>query len=676
MLPILLLTGVAGYFFSKNDKTPREEDASETTIPSNEQPNGDNIYQSTQYDAVNREVLERSLKNYADAETPSQTGMIPPFYNTYGMAGSKDLPSELLSSEQLAKIEDLNRYKDSSAAKTVSQPQLENRPMFVEPEFLSKQRPEINLETGMDPEVSILTGLPIEKKHNNMIPFFGSNVKQNVEGFSNESVLDRFTGNTHVFKHKTEVKSFYDLKEQNIYGAPVFTTQIETDRYIPSLYKQSEKPFLEERIAAPIAGTVDNIVRPEFKQVDDLRAANKPKVSYDGRFIAGQRGEVRGVQAEAFKHRPDTYYEQGQDRLLTTTGKFINPKMDENFLTNFKNTGRQDYNIEYTGIAKSDNVKQRQRTKMIGGGREEFQNENSQDVDQLVQIPKRMNFENDYVRNASGSKRVHDFGKSGITSYETERATSGLESHVLNANRQQSGFKTALPDHAKATIRETTSELPENTGHVKTTFDLGSIAAYHSGLAQFDMRTTNKEITSDKSEYTGAAGSAVHTNTKVYSTYFNPEKVRNAIHVDYSGNANYNSESVSRENYNSAEIRENKEIVISGERPSGPQNFQISGGRHVVGEVKSTDNLLIKEQLDRRPKLNPNFPQHTTSKTIIGHTTNPRFDDNDEDLVFANRLQADLVISQHNQNPYSLYGTSKDTTKTQQTIKDFAESKI
>ena len=65
-----------------------------------------------------------------------------------------------------------------------------------------------------------------------MIPFFGGNIKQNIETFSNESLLENRSGKSATFKHKQEINSLYDKKPENIYGNPAFTTQVELDRYI------------------------------------------------------------------------------------------------------------------------------------------------------------------------------------------------------------------------------------------------------------------------------------------------------------------------------------------------------------------------------------------------------------------------------------------------------------
>ena len=167
-----------------------------------------------------------------------------------------------------------------------------------------------------------------------------------------------------------------------------------------------------------------------------------------------------------------------------------------------------------------------------------------------------------------------------------------------------------------------------------------------------------KEIITNKSDYTGIAGKDVKTST-IYSTFENPEKIRNAIHTDYQGAASFATEKMSRDNYSNAEIRETKEVVSQRDRSSGPQKFQTRGGRDAVGDIKTHENMLLKEREEDRENINLNIPQAIPSKEIIGIKTQFRYDNDIEDTIVMDRLQPDLVINQHNKNPYSIFGTVK-----------------
>jgi hypothetical protein len=692
-LPIIGLTTLVGYFFSKQGNRRPQEQTVRNNVEQFEKPNGNNIYQSNKVNEVNQEMLSRSMANYEKAQNPAQTGVLPPLFNTYSAVGSDEMLSGEtnfglmgISAKQQSEINNVNRLVDVTSSKNTIE--IEQRPMFKNSLFGGNERQDIEFTdfgVKVDSETSLLTGLPIDKQHGNMVPFFGSNVRQNVEQFSNEQILDRHTGNTSTFKHKREVGKLFNETPQDIHGTPIMTDLVQTDRYVPSLYRQNEKPFDDEKINAPVSGTVYNNIRPTFKSVNELRNANNTKETFQGRTIAGQLGAVRGAQSEFNKRRPETFYEKSFDHYFKTTGDFIAPGHRDDF-SNIQPTHRKDYNIEYTGVASAnkDIVKSRQRTR-LGEGNEMITG------DSIVQESRRNNFDNDYTRNVSGNKSTTDYGRSGITSYETERATTGIESHVLNANLSNSGVRTRLSDEPRQTMKQTTL-VYDNSGNVKSQFDKGGINAFDSGITEFDAKTTHKETTltnnykgimnkedgmgylvtkyaakttgkeiiTNNSEYTGGAGKNVK-NSSVYTTYDNPEKVRYAVHAEnYKGNAGHASENMSRQNFDNAVVRDTKEIVSSGSRPSGPQNFQISSGKTSFGDVKITSNMMLKEREADREHFNTNTQQILPSKNSLGVQTTTRFDNGKEDTIYMDRLQPELVINQHNQNPFSLYGTGKN----------------
>lgn len=683
-IPIIGLTTLVGYYFSREGRNPRVVERRQT-VETFDKPSGNNIYKSNQYDAVNKEMLERSLQKYKDAQNPAITGVLPPLYNTYSAVGNDSVLSGDID-VGINKADVNNLVKLVDVTKTKRDLEIDQRPMFKQNmTFIGNERTDVegvDVTSITDSQVSLLTGKPIDTSHNNMVPFFGSNVKQNVEKFVSEPLLDNQTGNVSTFFHKKEISPFGDKVQQNIYGTPVFTTKVDTDRFVPSLYRQNEKPFTEERVSAQIAGTIDNPIMLKFFTVDQLRTADKPKESYAGRTLDGQKGNTRGIQGQVIKKSPETFYEKTFDHYFKTTGGLTAPIAEEDFSTNFRDTSRQSYNTSYYGTASAvkDQQATTQRARLMG-------ETTGESPDSLIQISRRQNFENDYTRNPTGNKSVNDYGLSSITTFETERATTGLESQTLNVNDTNKGLKTALNDTAKTTIKETTL-IGDNSGHVKTTFDKSTIEAFEQGIATIDAKTTHKETTiinnykgimnkedgmgylvnkyeakttgkeiiSENSEHTGnAGGNGVAKSTMVYSTYDNPIKTRFAVHAeDYRGNANYNSEAKSREDVNNAQIRDTKEIAVSGERPSGPQKFQIASGKVSYADIKSTNNLLLKEQEDSRKNIHKRLPQNIQTKDSIGYQTKWRTDNGKVDTVTGDRLQPDLIISQHNQNPYSL----------------------
>jgi hypothetical protein len=650
VLPIVGGLVALGYFLTKGEKNPRVEEVKRTSVEKTEIPNGKNIYNSNKYEEVNREILERSINNYKEAEEPARTGMLPPLYNTYSVVGNKIVNGDMgLMREQGSEIDRKIKIEDVKKGK---ERDINNRPMFNNDKYYIEigQTRDITRdnENDIDKNISLLTGLEIDMTHNNMVPFFGSNIKQNVEKFTNQSILDLHTGNTSTFQHKKEVANMFDAQPENIYGTPIITNQISTDRFIPSRFRQNEKAMQEDRIAAPIAGTFENNIRPGYKDINELRVGNRLQQTYEGRTLAGQMGSVRGAQSEFAKHRPDTYYEKGMDHLFKGPGEFIAKKADEDYTTGFKDTGRSEYNQEYYGgVSTSDLLKNKQRYKLADG---ETQNEDS-----VVQIPKRQNFEHDYSRNVSGFKMVNDFGKSGMVSYETERATTGEKTHLISATKTENGNRVRFRDEARPTIKQTTL-IHDNSGNIKTTFDKGYITAYETGIIGMEAKSTHKESTLINN-YKGITSKEQGMGYLVnkYDAKTTGKEIISS-NSDYTGIAGKDIETTSRENYRNAEIRDYKEQVIKRDRMAGEQNFQISSGKDSYGDIKEKESLLIKEREDDREKLNVYTQQNVPSKNIIGYVSKPRFDNEDVDKAFVNRLEPSLVVNQHTQNPYSIYG--------------------
>jgi hypothetical protein len=648
-LPIIGLTALVGWLFSKDGENPRSKPSIRQAVKALEKPNGSDIYQSKQLDIVNAEVLQKSLTNYKKAENPESTGVLPPIINTFGAVGknvifASDQNPELNTEDVYQKAYIDARLKDASAAVKQTQPPVEDRPMFADKISPMSQIDDV-LYMGVEkdantPDVSLLTGLPIDNTHHNMTPFFGGSVRQSIETFANESLLDAKTGNTSTFFRKKETAPLFGNTPQDIHGTPIFTDNVDLSRYVPSLYKQNEKPFDDIKVPAPIAGTIDNNIRPNYKTVDELRVASKPKTTYDGRTIAGQMGSTRGVQGAFYKQRPDTFYEtQGTDNWFKTTGDFIAPVTQQNY-DNFKDTSRQTSQSEYFGTAQSTNAKTIQRATT-----------ETSEFDSLVQQSKKNSFANDYLRNAGGSVGVTDYGRNGIANYETERATTGEYTNQSNVSLPTAGMRTQLMDSAKTTLKEGTL-VADSSGHIASAFNRGNAEAYQLGVAGIDAKPTLKQSAILNSYKGGISkdGGMGYTVT----TYTAKTTGKETTLTSYDGNPGFATENTSRDNYANAEIRDIKENALVGARPSGPQWFSTAGGKDSYGDVKFTGNMALKEAEDGRDNYNVSVSSAIPSRNGFGIETKVRFDDERKDTVFADRMEPDLIISQHNQNPYSL----------------------
>ena len=170
-------------------------------------------------------------------------------------------------------------------------------------------------------------------KHNNMVPFFGSSVKQNMN-ISNESRLDNMIGNgSQHFKKQEQAPLF--RPEENMHwahGTPNQSNFIQS-RINPSMSMANVKPFQEVRVGPGLnkengvlgSGGFNSGMEARdkwiSKTVDELRVKNNPKVTYGG-VTLGAKSQVtnRGIMGNMEQHKPDTYFINTPERYFTTTG--------------------------------------------------------------------------------------------------------------------------------------------------------------------------------------------------------------------------------------------------------------------------------------------------------------------------------------------------------------------
>lgn len=196
---------------------------------------------------------------------------------------------------------------------------------------------------GLTGEYMLLSG---EKKaaneftHNNMQPFFGSTVKQpRTMPRGNESGLDAMTGAGSQYVKKTERAPLFSPKPDAHWanGTPS-TSDFVQSRQVAPMSRNNDKPWESVQVGPGLgegfasAGSGGYNAGLEARQlwapktVDELRAASNPKCSYEGVTLGGQHfAPKRGVMGSFQKNNPDTHYEMGADRYLTTGGAEAKP---------------------------------------------------------------------------------------------------------------------------------------------------------------------------------------------------------------------------------------------------------------------------------------------------------------------------------------------------------------
>lgn len=204
--------------------------------------------------------------------------------------------------------------------------------------------------------------------HGNMVPFFGAKVTQNLETGAHNSVLDTFSGTGKEVFQKREIASLYDVVPG--VGNP-FGNHNESDFYqsrqvaggrmnnVFPIERKNVGPGVNDGYTDKPSGgyqqfnELQEYVKP--RTTDEIRVANKPKVSYDAPVIPGSHYITNpGLQAPVNKNRPDTFQllvdkDGTMPYLLTTQGAQVAPASYNAQIQ--KEQQRTTTNIEYVGSA-------------------------------------------------------------------------------------------------------------------------------------------------------------------------------------------------------------------------------------------------------------------------------------------------------------------------------------
>ena len=284
-------------------------------------PNQTNIYQndiSGNAKKVEERIVDRSFRNSMNG---LQTGMIPRNFN-----------ENILNKS--------NKFKIHEQLQDIKEQNNNDKKYMVSP--LSGER------------------IPVENfSHNNMVPFFGSKITQNMSDEQNQQRLESFTGNYKNFKSKSEIPTMFQPKQEmsQVYGTQVHNNDL-FQRYIASSKKTNELPINQVKVGPGLnqgysskpCGGLNQSNKRDFimpKTVDELRVLSNPKKQYKGRVISGQKERQRGIQSKVNKNRPDRYYNNCSDRYFTSV---VTPKNKMREKVRVKRTNRQ-CSTSYTGTA-------------------------------------------------------------------------------------------------------------------------------------------------------------------------------------------------------------------------------------------------------------------------------------------------------------------------------------
>lgn len=351
-------------------------------------PIGNNIYNSTQFNKVNKYHKTKARQRFKKSLNPTKTNIISSnnkhlldsdsvfsddtrsHHSTKNIVEHMDL---VKNSETMAKLKpNMNNgsFKDQfntlsfdntgapASFNNVSQNTSANNRSLIERGIMANGGFSKFDSTPMNYNVTN------DMNHTNKLPFFNSTdyglnkSSQNVLNRQNQRKMELFTGNLDSVDHrpKTERKPLFNpiVGLTNIHGSPVQTDVLKT-RYIPSRERKNELPFQPEKVTPGLGlganeqgrhGRHDltRIMRPN---IDQLRIATNQKQEYKFPIVQGKRnGEKRQQQSEVIQRRPMTFKENKQDDMQKNMSYIKAPKTRDNY--NLKETNRK-ATISYAG---------------------------------------------------------------------------------------------------------------------------------------------------------------------------------------------------------------------------------------------------------------------------------------------------------------------------------------
>ena len=512
---------------------------------------------------------------------------------------------------------------------------------------------------GGQPFVSQLSGQAISADdftHNNMVPFFKGQPKQNITDDANRSLLDQKIGTGYNMISKREQAPLFDPVREpmgNVTGLES-TTDFMQDRIVTSTNRAFERPVEPTRVGPGIGQGYSSIPIGGFQQyevqdvgrrnisIDELRAASNPRISYEGVMNAGVAiGTVRGEIGEVRHYNPDRFHlnEHGERNFVGPTADNLRPTVRSSQVMKFQ--ARSETSTEnFAGPAVAADFSATYTTPSF---RAPFTQQN----------------ESYGFRNADGSwagvantdAPNNDYGASAIEMFANQRSVTGERGQALNLSGMAAAPQALTVydpnDVARTTVRETTGANDWIGGAVAVAAK--KLTVYDpTDIARPTHRNTNAEVDTalnvTRAGIPGAATLAFPDGIRVTSKQSIAES---AGYIAPGGRTRAPGEQV----YDSAyAMRQNglKELTAQGRAPiAGNGNKPLFNGEDYIN---MTNRKLMTDVLNDRDN---------TVNRVVGHATGV-------DSVGLQRpkdvLQMDVardrnytdVLSALNSNPYAL----------------------
>ena len=346
----------------------------------------------------------------------------------------------------------------------------------------------------------------------------------------------------------------------NVFGNTFSGPNADQSRYNEGNYRTNELPFEQERVQhidvkSDINRDVD-LLYAQRNSTDNQRALSNPKLSFEGKILAGKGIDKREEQAEVFKHLPDRDYVQDADQWLVTTGAIDAPRIRPEEV--IKETNRQYLNDMPKGAAAPVVLKQTE-------DRPKFKKSTNQHL--VTDTNRNVSLENKYNDN--------DHNKSSYFVYPNEREITSERTYEGNLKSVFNAETERLQDKVKPTIKETT--LDSRDGFVGS-----SITQLPEERLQDKVRPTVKDTTM----------------------------------FEYSGNAGTSSvvAEMASDQYLRADMNPNKEVISKGRAPVTEKTKLANGMDTINMDINKIESDYFNPRIGNQGKIYQISPQDTVEE--------------------------------------------------------------
>jgi hypothetical protein len=648
-----------GMYLNNTHKVQRDvlSDGQKEQINNKESPNGETIYESKQYDKVRKSEFAKANSNWVNSFDSTNTNIIPFFYNTLYLPGSDEKqPNPLYNPENvhtLLNIPELgkdisNKIQIDNLANSNLPNDLSNLTQTrgqADPAYSNPMLSSTTWGTVLPrPESSNMNNQRNDNeqlKHNNMVPFFGSTIKQNmdIENRQTGGKLENFTGQFPLNRPQKEVieplfAPTYGLT--NVHGN---VERRELDRYIPSNNgkKNNELPFEQVRVGPGLnkgftsqpSGGFHNSLRINPKTTEELLV--NPKLESKGLINAGKAPtQNRSLNPIVYKHKPTLLVDNVDGkRNFTTTGEVKG------------RTLRPEILLKETDRSFSKQL-------MLGAGPATDKKSLPDSLLPKTKQSRNKNYFNSSFRNAQQSegKRMNDLSVKSYRVKPNARMVTGTRQ--LNTNVKSDWQKAIAPftDKSKTTNRETT-ETTQYTGQL-------SGQTKNTVYDPNDSAKTTIRQTTENNQYTGQLSG----------------QQKNVVY-DPNDTAKTTIKETVEENHHTGQLSgQQKNVVYDPNDTAKTTIKETVEENHHTGQLSGQQKNTVYDPNDTaKTTLKETIEENNHTGQLSGQQKNTVYDPNDTaKTTIKETTQLNDYVGLANNNTKSVAYDPKDVTKT--TIKE------